>query len=110
VKLNDTNYLAWSKAIKVVSRVKKLKFLLEDPPPEMAADYEDWMSADTCIMSWLWHSVETHIASNVQWYEITKQIWTSLEESYSQKWNVAHVSELYELLFTTKKNEKSVNE
>jgi len=33
VKLNGANYLAWCKSIKVVFRAKKLKFLLEDPPP-----------------------------------------------------------------------------
>jgi len=40
----------------------------------MAADYDDWMSIDTYVMSWLWHSMEPHITSNVQWYETAKQI------------------------------------
>ena len=61
-------------------------------------------------MSWLWHSTETHVASNVRWCETAKQTWTSLEESYSQKGNVACVYKLYELLFTTKQNGKHVNE
>jgi len=55
VKLNDANYLVWYKSIKVVLRAEKLKFLLEDLLPEMVADYEDWMSADAYVMSWLWH-------------------------------------------------------
>jgi len=53
--------------------------------------------------------MEPHIVSNIQWCETTKQIWASLEESYSQKRNVACIYELYELLFT-KKNGIHVNE
>ena len=52
VKLNGANYLAWSKYIKVALRVKKkLNFLLEDLPPETAAEYENWMSANSYVMS-----------------------------------------------------------
>jgi len=54
--------------------------------------------------------MEPNIAFNVQWCETFKQIWTSLEESYSQKQNVSYTSELYELLFTTKQNGEHVNE
>ena len=51
MKLNDTNYLVWSKSIKVVLRTKKkLKLLLEDSPPETTIDYEDLMSADVYVM------------------------------------------------------------
>ena len=45
VKLNGANYLIWFKSTKVALRVKKLKFLLEDSPPKMAVDYENWRSA-----------------------------------------------------------------
>ena len=111
VKLNCANYLAWSKSIKVVLRAKKkLKFLLEDLPPETTVDYEDWMRADAYVMSWLWYSMELYIASNVHWCETAKLTWTSLKESYSKKRHVACIYELYKLLFTTKQNKKSVNE
>jgi len=102
MKLNGANYLAWSKSIKVVLRAtKKLNLLLEDPPLETTADYEDWMSTNAYVMLWLWHSMEPHIAYNIQWCETIKQIWTSFVESYSQKRNVAGIYELYVLLFTT---------
>jgi len=46
--------------------------------------------------------MESYITSNVQWCEIAKQIWASLEEYYSYKRDVACIYELYELLFITK--------
>jgi len=51
MKLNGVNYLSWFKSIKVVLSAKKLKFLLEDPPPETATNYEDLMNADAYIIS-----------------------------------------------------------
>jgi len=53
VKLNGANYLVWPKSIKVLRAKKKLKFLLEDPPPGKTTNYEDWMSADAYVILWL---------------------------------------------------------
>ena len=80
---------------------QKLKFLTDDPPPKTDAKYDDWMCEYSMVMGWLWHSMEPHIASTVEFCDSSKKIWESIFISFSQQSNVSHVCELYDQIFTT---------
>ncbi|KAL5724121.1 hypothetical protein ACHQM5_007422 [Ranunculus cassubicifolius] len=110
-KLNDTNYLAWSHAVKVYLKgKKKLKYLTDDPPNSKDPTYDDWGCEDAIVMGWLWHSMEAHIATTVEFCETSKSIWNSLNESFSHQSNVSRVYELYEQIFSMKQGDKSLPE
>lgn len=55
IKLNGTNYLVWSKFVKVVLRAKKFEDFARRTPRSTLADYEAWTSVDVTVMKWLWH-------------------------------------------------------
>ncbi|KAF9601707.1 hypothetical protein IFM89_022236 [Coptis chinensis] len=110
-KLNDANYLAWCNAVKVCLRGKrKLKYLTDDPPDPQDDKYEDWLCEDSLVMSCLWHSMEPHIATTVEFCESSKSIWNSLSESFSQQNNVSRVFEIYEKIFSMKQSSRPLTE
>ncbi|KAL5714041.1 hydroxyjasmonate sulfotransferase [Ranunculus cassubicifolius] len=61
-------------------------------------------------MGWLWHSMEAHIATTVEFCETSKSIWNSLNDSFSHQSNVSWVYELYEQIFSMKQGDKSLPE
>ena len=65
-KLNGSNYFLWAQAIKVaLGGRKKLKYILSGPPSKDSKEYEDWVSENNIVMSWLWNNMEPSISSNV---------------------------------------------
>ena len=53
-KLNGSNYLLWAQAMKVaLGGRKKLKYIESNPPSKDSKDYEDWVSDNYLVMSWL---------------------------------------------------------
>jgi hypothetical protein len=83
-KLDGLNYLAWAHALKIFLRVKRiLKYLRDNSPNKGDKTYEDWMSEDSVVMGWLWHSMELHIATTIEFSDSSKMIWESIAESFS---------------------------
>lgn len=78
---------------------KKSRYLTELPLAEDDKSYDDWLSEDLCVMGWLWHSSEPHVATTVEFYDTSKDIWDSLDDSFSNQSNVSCVYELYEQIF-----------
>ena len=65
-KLNGSDYLLWAQAMKVALGGRmKLKYILSDPPSKDSKEYEDWVSENYLVMSWLWNSMEPTISSRV---------------------------------------------
>ncbi|KAF6150685.1 hypothetical protein GIB67_020768 [Kingdonia uniflora] len=54
---------------------KKLKYLTEDPPKATDTNYDDWMSENSMVCTWMWHSMEHSVAANVQFLPTAKKIW-----------------------------------
>jgi hypothetical protein len=87
-----------------------LKYLTDNPPDKKDPTYEDWMSGDSVVMGWLWHSMEPHVSTTVEFCDSSKKIWDSIAESFAHQSNVSQVYEMYEKIFTTKQSGKPLSE
>ena len=87
-----------------------LKYLIDNPPDKKDPTYEDWMSGDSVVMGWLWHSMEPHVSTTVEFCDFSKKIWDSIVESFAHQSNVSQVYEMYEKIFTTKQSGKPLSE
>ena len=88
---------------------KEIK-LTDSKPNVKASNYEDWMNEDSIVMGWLWHSMEPHIATTVEFCDSSKKIWDSVAESFSHQSKVSRVYEIYEKIFTTRQSGKPLSE
>ncbi|KAF9620658.1 hypothetical protein IFM89_013684 [Coptis chinensis] len=61
--LNGNNYLSWSYAVEHFIRAKKKsKILTGDPLDSTDLTYEDWMTSNSMVLTWLWNSMEPKVA------------------------------------------------
>ena len=83
-KLGGPNYLAWAHAVKIYLRGRsRLHFLTDSPLAQNDAKFGEWEQIDSMVMGQLWHSLEPHVATTVEFCETSKQIWDSLADSFS---------------------------
>ena len=87
-----------------------LKYWTNNPLDKKDPTYEDWMSGDSIVMGWLWHSMEPHVSTTVEFYDSSKKIWDSIAESFAHQSNFFKVYEMYEKIFTTKQSGKPLSE
>ncbi|KAL5709075.1 hypothetical protein ACHQM5_019801 [Ranunculus cassubicifolius] len=110
-KLNGDNYLQWSYAVVHYIRAKKkLKILTDDALSSSDPTYEDWMASNSMVLTWLWHSMESKVLTNVQFLPTAKQVWSSLKEMYSHENNISRIYDLFEALFKTKQGDRPLDE
>ena len=99
-KLNGSNDLLWAQAMKVaLGGRKNLKYIESNPLSKDSKDYEDWVSDNYLVMSWLWNSMDPTISSSVMFLSTAKAIWVSVPKSFSIEKNVSRVYEVYQNLF-----------
>jgi gag-polypeptide of LTR copia-type len=67
--LNDKNYQAWAKAVRISLKGKgKLGYINGTrPKPIIAIEAEEWEVQDSLILSWLLHSMEPNISEQINW-------------------------------------------
>ena len=75
-----------------------LKYLV-DNPYKKDSTYEDWMSEGFGSYGMLWHIMEPHIATTVEFCHLYKKIWDFIARSFLHQSNVSCVNEK---IFTTK--------
>ncbi|XP_043705360.1 uncharacterized protein LOC122655212 [Telopea speciosissima] len=68
IKLKGSlNYSLRAQVVKVyIMAMKKLKYIISDPPASDSSGYEDWMQENAIILIWLWNSMEPNIAANLR--------------------------------------------
>ena len=59
-------------------------------------------------MGWIWHSLEPHVATTMEFCDTSKEIWDSLAESFSNQNNVSRIYELYEHIFAMHQFDRSL--
>lgn len=97
VKLDGTNYLAWSQSAKwsITGRGKWGYISGESNAPNPAdLAYQKWKVEDVVIVSWLLHSLQPDISNTYFFLQSSKEIWDALEKTYSE---VGHLARVYEL-------------
>ena len=74
-KLAGHNYLAWAHAVRIYLRGRgQLQFLTNYLPPPNDAKFSEWELIDSIVMGRLWHSLESHVATTVEFCETSKKI------------------------------------
>ncbi|KAK0572489.1 hypothetical protein LWI29_032276 [Acer saccharum] len=111
VKLNDTNYLLWSKAVKkYLTTQGKEQYLTTPQLVDDAKDLQKWLREHTMVTTWLWNSMEPVIASTTMWIETTKELWDYLQERFNQSKNASRIYDVYSSFFSSQQGDKSLSE
>ena len=91
VKLNDENYLLWSRAVKKYLFAQgKVNYLADAQPVTYAKDYQNWIQ-DTMVTTWLTNSMEPSIAATTMWLDTTKELWGTLQDRFGLSKNVSNL-------------------
>ena len=108
-RLHEKNYLNWSQLVKTTLKGKgKAGHLTDDPPYEKSPTLKKWDEEDSTIMSWLWGSMTEEISDNCMFLGIAKNIWKSLEESYSKAKDAAQIYDVKVKTMGAKQGNKTV--
>lgn len=63
---------------------RKLKYLIDNLHCHIKArSYEHWMYENFVVMRWVWHSMEPHMTTKVEFCYSSKMIWNSIAKSFS---------------------------
>ncbi|XP_059663889.1 uncharacterized protein LOC132309614 [Cornus florida] len=66
----------------------------EKEPAESEKAYPQWFADNTMVMSWLVNSMQLNIAVSYMFMKTAKQIWDSVQRTYSQRQNNARIFQL----------------
>ncbi|CAA0841724.1 Unknown protein, partial [Striga hermonthica] len=86
-QLNGSNYLHWSRAVKLALRAKsKLGFIygtIEEPEPN-TEEYELFQKVESMVISWLLNSISRDIVEAFIYVKSSKELWDELAERYGE--------------------------
>lgn len=67
VKLNNENFVLWSRGVvKSLTTQGKENYLTDEPPASESKDYRKWLQEDTMVTTWLWNSMDPSVAAKMQ--------------------------------------------
>ncbi|KAF8412062.1 hypothetical protein HHK36_000015 [Tetracentron sinense] len=111
--LNGSNYLYWSNAAKLfISSRSKLGHIngKNKAPNESSMEYNDWLSNNHLVMTWLLNSMEKNIARTFRFHTTAEGIWNMAKELYGEQNNIARTYQIKQELMSLKKGNKPFNE
>ncbi|XP_057996496.1 uncharacterized protein LOC131175840 [Hevea brasiliensis] len=97
VKLDGTNYLAWSRSCLLFIQARGLQgYITKDrkKPESTSSTYSQWESENSLVMSWFINSMQPHIAHGYLLLDSVATIWSAVSQTYSQVRNDAQIYEL----------------
>ena len=92
VKLDGTNYLAWSRSYLLFIQARGLQgYVIGDSlkPEITSSNYIQWESENSLVMSWLINSMQPQIAQGYLLLNSAATIWNAVFQTYSQMGNDA---------------------
>lgn len=84
--MNGKNYLEWSQSVKLVLNGRgKLGYITgeEKQPGEKDSSFRKWRLENSLVRAWLFNSMEAAIAKPNMFLPITKDVWDSIWQTYS---------------------------
>ncbi|KAF8379783.1 hypothetical protein HHK36_029232 [Tetracentron sinense] len=111
--LNGSNYLYWSNAAKLfISSRSKLWHIngKNKAPNESSTEYDDWLSNNHLVMTWLLNSMKKNIARTFRFHTTAEGIWNMAKELYGEQNNIARTYQIKQELMSLKKGNKPFNE
>ncbi|XP_059625859.1 uncharacterized protein LOC132268941 [Cornus florida] len=97
VKLDGSNYLIWAQSAKMFIGGKgKIGYITgsEKELAESEKAYPQWFADNAMVMSWLVNSMQPNIVVGYMFMKTAKQIWDSVQRTYSQRQNNARIFQL----------------
>jgi len=109
-KLNNTNYLNWSKTVRVyLCIIDKDDHLVDDPPSDAAAK-KAWLRDDARIFLQIRNSIDTEVIGLVNHCEFVKDLLDYLAFLYSGKGNISRIYDVCKEFYRPEKQDKSLTE
>src|SRR5262249_53337319 len=106
-KLNDNNFLAWSKTIKVyLHSIDKDDHLLQEPPTD--ATRQVWLRDDARLFLQIRNSIDSEVIGLINHCEFVKELMDYLEFLFSDKGNVSRIYEVFKAFYRAEKKAKSL--
>ncbi|TXG72633.1 hypothetical protein EZV62_001212 [Acer yangbiense] len=110
-RLNGKNYLKWSQVVQTFLKGKgKVRHLLGTGPKEGDPKFEAWDEEDSMVMAWLWNSMTPEISDTCMFLSTAKDIWDSIQQTYSKVKDAAQVYDIRTKTASTKQGNNSVTE
>ena len=85
--LGMKNYHSWFRAmILALTAKKKIGFIngkIVEPESESPL-YEDWLSCNTMVISWMINSVHVDVSSSIMYCQTAREMWLELQKLFSQ--------------------------
>lgn len=84
-QLRGDNYDEWSHAIRTSLRAKKKLGILDGSvvaPSSTAADYDDRMSANSMLVSWIMNTIEPTLRSTITWRDLARSLWDDIRQRF----------------------------
>ena len=94
-KLNGSNYLDWSKTVRLYLRsIDKDDHLTEDPPTDDSSK-QTWLREDARLFLQIRNSIDNEVVGLINHCEFVKELMEYLDFLYSRKGNVSRIYEVY---------------
>ncbi|XP_071912580.1 uncharacterized protein [Coffea arabica] len=106
-KLNNSNYLDWSKTVHLYLRsIDKDNHLTDDPPKD--GSRQTWLREDARLFLQIRNSIDSEVISLINHCEFVKELMEYLEFLYSGKGNISRIYEVCQAFYRAEKQDKSI--
>ena len=106
-KLTGSNYLEWSKTIRLYLRsISKDNHLTDNPPTDDTL--KDWLRDDARLFLQIRNSIDHEVVSLINHCEYVKKLMEYLEFLYSGKGNLSRVYEVCKQFYRPEQNDQSL--
>ncbi|XP_058002771.1 uncharacterized protein LOC131179885 [Hevea brasiliensis] len=106
-KLNGSNYLEWSKTVRVYLRsIDKDDHLTKDPPTDDTQ--QTWLREDARLFLQLRNSIHSEVISLINHCEFVKELMDYLDFLYSGKGNISRIYDVCKAFYRAEKENKSL--
>ena len=112
-KLNGLNFREWYQSVVlVINGKRKMGYLTGTTAAPLKDDpsYDNWDAENSIVMAWLINSMEPKIGRRYLFCKTANEIWTTVQEMYSDLQNAAQCFEVRSALRYTRQGNKSVTE
>ncbi|XP_058007912.1 uncharacterized protein LOC131182393 [Hevea brasiliensis] len=106
-KLNGSNYLKWSKTVRVYLRsIDKDDHLTKDPPTDDTR--QTWLREDARLFLQLRNSIHSEVIILINHCEFVKELMDYLNFLYSGKGNISRIYDVCKAFYRAEKEDKSL--
>ncbi|KAM7509738.1 hypothetical protein LguiB_008613 [Lonicera macranthoides] len=106
-KLNGSNYLDWSKTIRIYLRsIDKDDHMTSDPPSDNLR--QTWLREDARLFLQIRNSIDSTVISLINHCELVKELMDYLDFLYSGKGNISRIYDVCKAFYRTEKQDRSI--